>query len=104
MTGAGERFKKARQAANMSQEELGHRACVRRATISDLERGFTKNLKPETLAALCRIIGADPDYIANGWRCAESLGIPDISHMSQLDRIEYKLDLLLARTNDDRNN
>lgn len=98
MTGVGERFKKARVAANMSQEEVGHRACVRRATISDLERGFTKNLRPETLNVLCKIIGADPDHIANGWRCNEGLGIPDISHMSQMDRIEYKLDLLLART------
>lgn len=98
MTGAGERFKAARIAAGMTQEEVSLKVPCRRATVSDFERGVCPSARLVTVSRLCEVIGADYDYIANGWRCNEQLGIPDIGHMPQLDRIEYKLDLLLART------
>jgi transcriptional regulator with XRE-family HTH domain len=98
MRGAGERFKEARLAANMTQEEVAIKAGCRRATVSDFERGVYPGARVVTVSKLCEVIGADHAYIVNGWRCSDQLGIPDIGHLSQADRIEYKLDVLLART------
>jgi transcriptional regulator with XRE-family HTH domain len=53
------RVKELRDAAGLSQTELAERAGVRRALVSDIERGENTNVKLETLEKLATALGVD---------------------------------------------
>ena len=88
MTGLGGRIKQSRLAANLTQEEVARMASIRRATLSDIESGITKHPRSNILQCICVALNVDIDWMLNG-------PDPAPSEMSQLDRIEQKLDAVL---------
>lgn len=61
----GERIRRARLAAGVSQEELSFRAGLHRTYISDVERG-NRNVTVKTLVAIARALGIKPAELLGG--------------------------------------
>ena len=61
----GERIRKVRLEAGMSQEELSFKSGLHRTYISDAERG-NRNLTIRTLVAIARALGVKPAELLEG--------------------------------------
>lgn len=61
-----------RKANNMTQEELGKKVGVTKATINKYETGVVLNLRRPTIEALAKAFGVSPAYLM-GW---DELNIP----------------------------
>lgn len=59
----GERIKKARLAAGMTQKELADKVGVKFAAIHKYENGMIVNLKRETIAALAEALDVKPSWL-----------------------------------------
>ena len=59
----GERIRALRQAAKLSQEELGARIGVQKAAIHKYETGLVVNLKKSTLEKLAQALHTTPAYL-----------------------------------------
>ncbi len=53
----GERLRRARQAAGLTQAELAERAGLSRRGINDLERGVRRHPRQDTVALLAQALG-----------------------------------------------
>lgn len=71
----GERIRKLRQELGLSQQELAHKAGVRRPTISELESGKQRGLTVETAKRLARALGVGIDYLAGTWEDLEGFNL-----------------------------
>jgi len=63
MATTGERIKKARLRAGMTQTELADRVGLKFSAISKYENGKVVNLKRETIAALAEALNVRPSYL-----------------------------------------
>lgn len=59
-----ERLKSAREAAELSQDELAKKAGVSQGTIANVEGGVRKN--PRELLAIARAVGVNPEWLKSG--------------------------------------
>ena len=59
----GERIRALRQAAKLSQEELGAKVGVQKAAIHKYETGLVVNLKKSTLEKLAQALNTTPSYL-----------------------------------------
>lgn len=66
----GQRIKKVRREKHLTQEELAEKVGVGSQHISDIERGLT-GMSIGTLIDICRILGADTNYILLGMSAAK---------------------------------
>lgn len=57
----GGRLRRARQADDLSQEQLADCIGVRQSFLSDLERGVQSDLQANTLLLLCQALGVSAD-------------------------------------------
>lgn len=65
-TTIGIRIRNLRRAANLTQEELGYKVGVTKATINKYETGIVVNLRRPVIDALARELGTSPAYLM-GW-------------------------------------
>lgn len=65
-TTMGDRIKTLREAAELSQEELGSRVGVKRAAIQKYEKGVVENIPIKTIEKLAGVLGVPPMYLL-GW-------------------------------------
>ena len=72
----GERIKKRRQELGMCQQALATLIGVRRATITELERGTRTVMGTDTAKALARALGVGIDYLVGTWEDEEAKGEP----------------------------
>jgi transcriptional regulator with XRE-family HTH domain len=63
----GENLRRAREAADLTQDELGRRASMNRTQIGILERG-ERLPRIDTLIRLCGALGISPDPLLDGIR------------------------------------
>lgn len=89
MSRVGIKIRHARAAAGMRQEDLASKASVRRATLSDIENGLTRDPRADVLKRICDALGVDM-----GWLMDETDTVP-AAPLTQLDRIEAKLDAVI---------
>ena len=66
MMHTGQRIKELRDAKGMTQEALGEKIGVTKATINKYETGIITNLKRATIADLSRALDVSPAYLM-GW-------------------------------------
>jgi len=59
-----ERLKQARKRAGLTQAELAERAGIKQASVSEIERGLTRN--SGYLVKMAQICGVDPVWLAEG--------------------------------------
>lgn len=62
----GKRIKARRKELDMTQEELGQKAGVTKATINKYETGIVQNLKRSTIEDMAKALNVSPSYIM-GW-------------------------------------
>ena len=62
----GKKIKELRKNKGMSQEELGQKIGVQKATIYKYENGIVCNLKQSTIKTLADVLGTTPSYLM-GW-------------------------------------
>ena len=62
----GKRIKVRRKDLGMTQEELGQKAGVTKATINKYETGIVQNLKRSTIEDMAKALNVSPSYIM-GW-------------------------------------
>lgn len=62
----GKRIKARRKDLDMTQEELGQKAGVTKATINKYETGIVQNLKRSTIEDMAKALNVSPSYIM-GW-------------------------------------
>ena len=62
----GKRIKARRKELGMTQEELGEKAGVTKATINKYETGIVQNLKRSTIEDMAKALNVSPSYIM-GW-------------------------------------
>ncbi|MCX4317747.1 MAG: helix-turn-helix transcriptional regulator, partial [Lachnospiraceae bacterium] len=62
----GKRIKARRKDLGMTQEELGQKAGVTKATINKYETGIVQNLKRSTIEDMAKALNVSPSYIM-GW-------------------------------------
>ena len=60
------RIRQLREAFSMTQEELGERLGVKKATVAKYESGALENLKRSTIEEMSKIFGVSPAFIM-GW-------------------------------------
>ena len=63
MMTTGDRIRKARLAAGLTQEQLAEKIGVKNAAIHKYEVGIVKNLKRETIAALAEALDVKPSWL-----------------------------------------
>lgn len=66
MNTIGERVKKARTDANLTQLELAKLVGISKAAISQIENGSTKSPAAPTLLSICTATGFSPHWIIKG--------------------------------------
>lgn len=66
MMNTEQRIKELRDAKGMTQEDLGEKIGVTKATINKYETGIITNLKRATIADLSRALDVSPAYLM-GW-------------------------------------
>jgi len=86
----GERIKKARIKRGMTQTDLGNALGLSKAAISRWERGFTANLKRDTLKRLAVVLDTSPtelilDDDANTFRTDMELSAEQVEFLSLFD-------------------
>lgn len=74
MDTTGERIKKARLAAGMTQTELANKVGVKFSAIHKYENGLVVNLKQETIGALAKALNVRPTYLM----CMDDDPVPNI--------------------------
>lgn len=57
------RIKELRQAANLTQEELGHKLGLQKSAIAKYESGRVSNIKRSTIKKMADIFGCKPSYL-----------------------------------------
>ncbi len=62
----GKRIRARRKELDMTQEELGQKAGVTKATINKYETGIVQNLKRSTIEDIAKALNVSPSYIM-GW-------------------------------------
>lgn len=62
----GKRIRTRRKELDMTQEELGQKAGVTKATINKYETGIVQNLKRSTIEDIAKALNVSPSYIM-GW-------------------------------------
>jgi transcriptional regulator with XRE-family HTH domain len=93
---SAERLVALREARGLSQEDLAHAASVTSKTISRWENQ-RHDPSPKTVQRVAGVLEVEPAFL---WEPPAPLGLEDRgSFYDQLERIEQKLDLLLARVN-----
>ena len=65
-TGLGHRLRSARTRLQWTREELAVRAGVSWSAIAQIESGRRRNVRPDTLAALARVLHLTIDYMVHG--------------------------------------
>jgi transcriptional regulator with XRE-family HTH domain len=65
-TPIGARVRTLRKAAGMTQVQLSARSGVTQPTISDIERGHTRDLAGDNLTRLCAALKTNPDWLLFG--------------------------------------
>ena len=66
MINPGTRIRELRIISNMSQEELGRRVGVQRASIQKYEKGTVENIPLRTIEKIANVFSVSPTYIV-GW-------------------------------------
>lgn len=66
MEDLGQRIKRLREAAGLSQQQLGEKVGVSRIAVRKWEIGQTSNLKLDNLMSLCRLFRVTPEYLIYG--------------------------------------
>jgi phage repressor protein C with HTH and peptisase S24 domain len=66
MTTLGQRIKSARKAKKMTQEQLGLKVGVKKASVSQWENGLTKQLIGENLLKTAKALGVTPQWLTTG--------------------------------------
>lgn len=75
----GERIKRLREAANLTQPELAELVGVTRSAVAQWEDSSTENIKLQIFLRLCAILGTDPHYLVWGPERIDPLGhIPKV--------------------------
>jgi len=69
---AGERIRRARTEAKLTQQDLADAAGVSRAAVALWENGDTKSLKPNNLFKIARRLNKPAEWLATGQQAAES--------------------------------
>ncbi len=62
----GQRIKKIREAAGVSQQYLAEKVGVSRVAVTKWESGQTSNLKLDNLMKLCNFLGISVEYLIHG--------------------------------------
>lgn len=62
----GERIKKLRNEAGLTQEELGALLGIQKASVQKYEKGVVVNLKPDMIEHMAKIFAVTPSHIM-GW-------------------------------------
>lgn len=96
----GDRLRRLRLAAGLSQDELGAAASISGSAISQIESGKTKNLSPENLFDIARKLNKSPEWLVTGegpetpqGLLAEAIAsLPTNNGQQALDFIQYKID------------
>lgn len=87
MDTTGDRIKKARLAANMTQTELAKKVGVKFSAIHKYETGIIVNLKRDTISALADALDVKPSYLM----CMDDDPAPDPVSMTPLQKEAIKL-------------
>ena len=66
MEDLGQRIKRLRETAGLSQQQLGEKVGVSRIAVRKWEIGQTSNLKLDNLMSLCRLFRVRPEYLIYG--------------------------------------
>lgn len=77
----GERIRRRRQELGLSQQDLSEATGLRRAAISELERGKKTGMTIDTAKALARALGVSVDYLIGTWDESEG-------HLEAADLVE----------------
>lgn len=102
--GLGARLKQAREAKNLTQDELAERALTTQQTISRLELG-DRNVSDELVVRLANVLGVSPSWLKFGRAELDDVTDADMELLLKLRRlpeqdreeIEQVVDLKLNR-------
>ena len=84
MNSINDRVKLLRKALNLSQEELGTRIGITRASISNIEKG-TRNMSEQTVKSMCREYNVSECWLRTGE--GEMFNEPDVMILEKIDDI-----------------
>ncbi len=62
----GDRMREMRLSRGLSLEQLAEIIGISASALSQIERGVTKNVRPENFLRFCAFFGADPYYVVFG--------------------------------------
>lgn len=62
----GARIKDLRLSLGLTQQQLAKRAAITQGSLSSIERGSTKGLKADTIIALAKALGTNPQWLQTG--------------------------------------
>ena len=72
----GLRLRHARKLRKMTQVELAHKAGVKQASISDLERGESRSFRGVTLVSVAKVLNVRPEWLSQGKGPMERRDVP----------------------------
>jgi transcriptional regulator with XRE-family HTH domain len=67
----GERMREMRLSRGLTLEQMGQIMGISASAVSQIERGITKNVRPENFLRFCAYFDADPYYVVFGKPKAE---------------------------------
>jgi len=96
----GDRIKRCRKAAKLTQEQLSEFAGVSSSAVAQWESGDSKSLRPENLFKVARALKKSPEWLVTGigpehprWEICEAIAdLPGDDPQKVLDFIQYRFD------------
>jgi transcriptional regulator with XRE-family HTH domain len=82
--GVGQRIKALRLAMGLEQGQLAKQARIKQSTLSDLERGDSKNPRGDTLVQIASVLKVDHDWLMTGEGMPQRKMQPDIEQSELL--------------------
>jgi transcriptional regulator with XRE-family HTH domain len=85
----GERIRARRRELKQTQDQLATIAGIGQSALSSIERGYTKELRAETLLGLSRGLGKSPEWIQTGAEAAIAVPVvPDAEFRALLAQLD----------------
>ena len=100
----GERIKKSRENANLSQTELAEKLNTSKQTIYKYENGIVTNIPSDKIENMAKIFDVSPAYIM-GWEEAartDAYNIPEITAPTEVDPDMFILDMYKMLDTEDK--